>query len=229
MKEKYAKKSESELDMKNRVMDEIKRKKICILSSKSILAKKLGLECVMVASLLAGTFFVSLAFYILKKTKVLKFLFLGMPGLKVFLLTIPYGYIAAFLGVLILILYISNKLDLPYETKISCGKLYLMIFGTVSTLMAIFIIAGIHDYYAGIASDRIPKERAVLGRVQGFSDDYLIIEENGQIVKIKIKEGVRFDEKTENIRGKYLRAVGTRDPEDVHYFQAESILCCDND
>ena len=53
------------VDMKNRVMGEIKSKKICMASRRSLFAKKLGLECAMVASLLAGAFIISLAFYIL--------------------------------------------------------------------------------------------------------------------------------------------------------------------
>jgi len=217
-----------EIDVKNRVMGEIRKKRICISSPNSILAKKLGLECAMICSLLAGTFLVSFIFYILEKTRVLKFLFLGMPGLEVFLLTIPYWHLIIFFGILILVLYIFHKLDLPYETKISCGKLYFMIFGILSILTVVFVMIGIHDFFIGISQNRIPKEKAVLGKVRDFSGEYLLVEEEGQLIKIKIKEGVPFDKKPENIKGKYLRAVGARDPENFQNFQAESILCCDN-
>jgi hypothetical protein len=218
------------IDMKNRVMGEIKSKKICMASHGSLLAKKLGLECAMVASLLAGAFIVSLVFYVLKKTKVLKFLSLGFPGLKVFLLTIPYGYVALFVGLLILVLYISNKLDLSYETKISTGSLYVLMTATIFFLVLIFIMIGIHEYFSEIVSRKIPRESAISGKVEEFSGDSLVIEEeDGQMVRIKLGRNVHFDGDFEGMRGKYLRAIGERDPKDGNYFQAENILCCDND
>lgn len=218
------------IDVKNRVMDEIRNKKICMESHKSLRAKKLGLECAMVTSLLAGAFIASLVFYVLKKTKVLKFLSLGFPGLKVFLLTLPYGYIAFLIGLLIVILYIFNKLDLSYETKISTTSLYLLIFIAGVFLVWIFIVADVHKYFIEIFPRRIPRENAISGKVEEFSeDDLIIVEEDGQIVRVRPNKDFRLNKRSEDVKGKYLRAVGERNPKDVNYFQAENILCCDDE
>lgn len=218
------------IDVKNRVMDEIRSKKICMESHRSLLAKKLGLECAMVASLLAGAFIASLVFYVFKKTKVLKFLSLGFPGLKVFLLTLPYGYIAFLIGLLIVILYIFNKLDLSYETRIPAASLYLLIFVAGVFLVWMFIAADIHKYFSEIFPERLPRGNAISGKVEEFSeDDLTIVEEDGQIVRVRPNKDFYFNKKSENIKGKYLRAVGERNPKDGNYFQAENILCCDDE
>jgi hypothetical protein len=220
----------AEIDMKERVMGEIKSKKICMSSSRSIFARKLGLECAMVISLLAGAFIISLAFFILKKTKILKFLTLGFPGLKVFLLAIPYGYLALFIGIVIVAIYISNKLDLSYESKMSETFLYFLMLGAILFLVIIFIMIGIHEYFGEISKNRIPRESAISGRIEAISGDMLTVkEEDGQFVEIKLGKNVHIDEDFNEIRGKYLRAVGVRDPKNIHYFRAESVLCCDND
>jgi|WetSurMetagenome_2_1015567.scaffolds.fasta_scaffold339048_1 hypothetical protein len=218
------------VNMKERVMGEIKSKKICMSSSGSIFARKLGLECAMVMSLLAGAFIISLAFYILKKTKILKFLTLGFPGLKVFLLSIPYGYVALFVGIIIVAIYISNKLDLSYETKISETFLYFLMLGAILILVIVFIMIGIHEYFGEISKNRIPKESAISGRIEEISGDILTVEEeDGQFVEIRLGKNVHVDEDFEDIKGKYIRAVGVRDPKDIHLFKAENVLCCDND
>jgi len=220
----------AEVNMKARVMGEIKSKKICMSSSRSIFARKLGLECAMVMSLLAGAFIISLAFYILKKTKILKFLTLGFPGLKVFLLAIPYGYIALFIGIVILVLYISSKLDLSYEAKISETLLYFLMLGAIFVLVIIFVMIGVHEYFGEISKNRIPRESAISGRIESVFGDVLTVEEeDGQLIEIKLGKNTHIDEDFENIRGKYIRAVGVRDPKDAHFFKAENVLCCDND
>jgi len=84
----------NKIDIKERVMGEIKKKKIGIIGRYVVLAEKIGMEGAIAASLLAGAFIISLIFYIFKKTKVLKFFSLGIPGLKVILATIPFGYVA---------------------------------------------------------------------------------------------------------------------------------------
>lgn len=220
----------TEVNIKERVMGEIKSKKICMSSSGSIFARKLGLECAMVISLLAGAFIISLAFYILKKTKILKFLTLGFPGLKVFFLSIPYGYIALFIGIVIVAIYISNKLDLSYETRISETFLYFLMLGAILVLVVVFIMIGIHEYFGEISKNRIPKESAISGRIESVSGDMLTVEEDdGQFVEIKLGKDAHIDGDFKDIKGKYIRAVGVRDPKDIHLFKAENVLCCDND
>jgi len=219
-----------EVNMKERVMGEIKSKKICMSGPGTLLAKKLGLECAMAAGFLAGAFVIALVFYILKKTKILKFLTLGIPGLKVFLLSIPYGYIALFIGIVILVFYIFNKLDLSYETKIAEKYLYFLMVGAIFILVIVFILIGVHEYFGEISKNRIPRESAISGRIESVFGDVLTIQEDdGQLVEIRLGKKVHMDENFENIRGKYMRAVGVRDPKDMHFFRAENVLCCDND
>jgi hypothetical protein len=220
----------NKIDIKEKVMGEIKKKKICMASQRSVLAKKLGMEGVIVADLLAGALVISLVFYIFKKTKMLKFFSLGIPGLKVILSTVPYGYIALFAAMMLLALYLANKLDLCYETKLPYNILTLTFLGLVAIVGIIFILFGAHQYFENITENKIPREKAISGRVENFTEDSVTIEEeNGDLVKVKLGKDINSKEEFENNQGRYLRAVGVRDPHDGHYFQAESILCCDSD
>lgn len=217
-------------DIKSRVMGEIRKKKICMAGHGEILAKKLGLECAIVASLLAGAFVFSLIFYVLKKTKILKFLLMGSPGLKVFFLSVPYGYLVAFIGAVILALYFSNKLDLSYQTKISSNLIKLILLFATVVLVVIFILADAHRLFGEPANMRIPKEMAIDGKIMEFSPEKIIVEEeDGRVVELKPEKKIGSDLKAEEILGKHLQAVGVRDPKDDHFFDAQEILCCDND
>lgn len=219
-------------DIKSRVMGEIKKKKISIDSPSAIFAKKLGLECAMAAGILGGAFLISIFFYVLKKAGVLKFLSLGFPGLRVFLLTVPYGYVALFAGMIILTLYIANKLDLPYKTRTSLGLVFLFLLGSVIAVGLIFILVGVHEYFKELAKGRIPKDISICGRIEGFSNGKLRLEEeDGQMAIIELGEKERdfIMNERRDIMGRYFRAVGERDPKDNHYFHAKNILCCDED
>ncbi|HRZ95547.1 MAG TPA: hypothetical protein P5262_03200 [Candidatus Moranbacteria bacterium] len=229
MEEEQLKKSQ--IDMKSRVMNEIKKKRICISSPSAVLAKKLGLECAMVAGLLGGAFLMSIFFFVLKKTGVMKFLLLGFPGLKVFLLTIPYGKVALFIGILMLTLYFSKKLDLCYQTGMSPNLIILALVGVVVFLMVVFILADIYKLmFKGLGISKIPKEIAIDGRIKSISLEKIVIEEeDGQIVELKLDGSARIDGKAEDILGKHLRAVGIRDPQNSRFFHAQNVLCCDND
>jgi hypothetical protein len=102
--------------------------------------------------------------------------------------------------------------------------------GAIFILVIIFIMIGIHEYFGEISKNRISKESAISGRIESVSGDILTVEEDdGQFVEMKLGKNARFDEDFENIRGKYIRAVGIRDPKDMHLFKAENVLCCDDD
>jgi hypothetical protein len=217
-------------DMKAKVMSEIRKKKIGITSHSRIVAEKLGMEGIIAADILTGAFIISIVFYIFKKTKVLKFLSLGVPGLKVILLTIPYGYIAVLAGAVLLAFYLISKLDLCYETKCSHNFIIFTLFGSIFIIGMIFIAAGVHEYFESLTKNKMPKERSIIGKIDQVDEGGVTLEEeDGQMVKVKFGKNIKLDNNFEGIRGKYLRAVGERDSKNVHYFRAESVLCCDED
>jgi hypothetical protein len=218
-------------DIKKRVMGEIKSKKIRMCSHAEILAKKLGMEGAIVASILLGALIISIIFYIFEKTKVLRFFFLGMPGLKVILMTIPYGYITVFAAALILTLYLASKLDLCYETRISSSYITLLLLGATCIIGIIFITMGVHNYFKDLAKNKAPRGTYIYGRVENFSGDNVKVEEeDGRVVNLKLsKKSQKLMEEEGVTGGRYLRAVGTRNPKNSNEFRAEEILCCDED
>lgn len=218
------------LDLKNKVMGEIKKKKIKIICPSVILAKKLGLEGALVFSIIWGALLVSIFLYFLKKTKLIKFIGLGFPGLKVFLTTIPYDYIALFILAMITAIYFANKLDLSYERRIP-DNFFALFFLTASILVGMFfVLMGFHEVVKGWSKNSIPRDSAIVGRIMDSSPGEVIIqEEDGKLVKVELKKGVDFSSGDVDIKGKFMRAVGDRNKKDDSYFNAESVLCCDDD
>lgn len=219
-----------ELDMKSRVMGEIKKKQICITCPSMVFAKKMGLESALVFSIIWGALMISIFLYFLEKTKLFKFIGLGFPGLKIFLTTIPYDYIALFILSMIAAIYFANKLDLSYERKIP-DNLFVLVFVLASILVGMFFVAmGFHEIVKGWSKNDIPHDSAIVGRIIDFSPKEIIVqEEDGNIVKIEMKKGVDFYNKDIDFKGKIMRAVGDRDEKNEGYFNAEDVLCCDND
>ncbi len=220
----------SGLDMKNKVMEEIKKKKIKMACPSVILARKLGLEGGLFFSIICGALLVSIFLYFLKKTRLIRFVELGFPGLKVFLATIPYDYIALFILAMIVAIYLANKLDLSYESKIP-DNLFTSIFFATSIIVGLFFVfAGVHEAVKGWSKNRIPRESAIVGKIVDFSPgEFIIQEEDGELVRVELRREAGFDNGDIDIRGKFMRAVGDRNKKDPGYFNAESILCCDDD
>ena len=53
-------------------------------------------------------------------------------------------------------------------------------------------------------------------------------DENGKIVRIFIEKPQPLDV-DEYEAGKFLRAIGTRDPDDDNLFHAQMVRCCDKE
>jgi hypothetical protein len=217
-------------DVKSKVMGEIRKKKIRMTCHAAILAKKLGLESAMLGSLIFGALLISVFFYFFKKTKLIKFVNLGVPGLKVLLTTIPYDYIVLFIVSIILAVYLANKLDLSYENKVS-GNILAIFFLMASIILGVFfILAGFHETVKGWSKNKIPRDNAVWGKVLEISPKEVTIQdENGDLVRVELKRSVDMKKIGTNEKGRYMRAVGDRDKNDSSFFHAENVLCCDDD
>jgi hypothetical protein len=215
--------------IKEKVMQKIKTGKIKMRSRFIFIAEKLGLESALAAAIIFGALFVSILFYFLKKTGVLKFLSLGIPGLKIFLLTLPYDYIAILIISIILAIYFANQIEL------FCGKcthtdFFAVCFFSISLILGIFFGAiGVGEYLKGWSKKDIPRESAIHGKVKNFSEKEVLVEdEDGNMIKI-------FLETSESIKKekyeaeKILRAIGIRDKDDDNLFHAQVIRCCDED
>jgi len=215
--------------VKEKVMQAIKSKKVKMRSHLVFMAEKLGLESALAGAIIFGSLLVSILFYFLKKTGVLKFLSLGTPGLKIFLLTLPYDYIALFIFFVILAIYFANQIEL------FCGKCertdYFAVYFFIGSLMLgiFFGLIGIGDFLQGWSQKNIPRESAIYGRVKNFSSKEVLVEdENGKLVKIFIEtpEPIKNNSYEE---GKILRAIGSRDLDDDNLFHAQVVRCCDED
>ena len=222
----------NDLNVKNKVMGDIRCGKLRILCPAAVLARKLGFESALVFSIIWGAFFVSVFLYFLKKTKLFKFIGLGLPGLKVFLATLPYDYIALFILSIIVAVYFANKLDVGYEKKIPENTVaaILLFFSVLVGLF--FVLAGVQDVFHGWSKNKIPHNNAIVGRIIEFSPrEVLVEEEDGSLVRVRTSVDIDPIDSNANgdFRGKFMRAVGIRDTTNPSYFRAENVLCCDGD
>jgi hypothetical protein len=215
--------------IKEKVMQEIKTGKIKMRSRFVFIAEKLGLESALAATIIFGALFVSILFYFLKKTGVLKFLSLGIPGFKIFLLTLPYDYVALLIISIILAIYFANRIEL------FCGKcthtdFFAVFFFSISLILGIFFgVTGVGEYFKGWSKKDIPKENAIHGKVKNFSEKEVLVEdENGNIIKVSV-ETPESTNKEKYETEKILRAIGNRDEDDENLFHAQIIRCCDED
>ena len=215
----------SKIDVRKKVMDKIRGEGIKIRSPFYFVAQKLGLESALILSVVGGAFLVSVLLYFLKKTKLLKFLVFGWPGLKIFLLTLPYDYIALFIITVLLANYIVKKLDLSVKKIISVNIIVIFLFLVSVFLGTFFAVIGMEQIARGWSHNRIPRATSISGRVIDFSDQNVMVEEeNGEETR------VIFVPKGEPgyTKGKFLRALGQRDLDDENVFHAEDVDCCDD-
>ena len=217
-------------DVKNKVMEQIKEKKVTIVCPAVILAKKIGMEGALAGSLLWGGFLVSAFLYFLGKTHLLKFTNLGVPGIKAFLSEIPYNYVALFFLSLILAIYLAGKMDLCYEGKIPSFSIAPLLFAGSVLAGIVFFFLGINDFFGEWEKGTLPRKNIIWGRVLEMNPGEVIIkEEDGRIVKVEMKKYENPEETWPDARGKFLRAVGERKEDNLEFFHAESVLCCDED
>ncbi|HRY82700.1 MAG TPA: hypothetical protein P5232_03300 [Candidatus Moranbacteria bacterium] len=221
---------EEEKDIvKSKVMQAIKEKRIKMRSHFVFVAEKLGLESALAVAIILGAFFISILFYFFKKTGLLKFLSLGIPGLKIFLLTLPYEYIALFILFIILAIYFANQFELCCGNCTHTNSFAICFFALSLILGICFGAIGVGEYLKGWSKKDIPKENAIHGKVKNFSDKEILIEdEDGKLIRVFIEtpESVRKDKYEEE---KFLRAIGNRDLDDENLFHAQIIRCCDED
>lgn len=194
--------------VKQRVMREIREGKVKITSPLVIFIKKLGIRSTVLAFFVVSGLSLSVFFYFLNKTQSLGFLSMGLPGLKVFLLAIPYGYIALFLLTFIIANYFYSQLNFLRR-----GRFYSSYFSLIFFLIS--LILGIFFIYWGVTSalnggSRIPRDVSVYGTIKDIQHgEAWVEEEDGKVVRVILS---KFKlEPTSSLKGKVLRAVGIRE------------------
>jgi hypothetical protein len=129
------------IDVSQKVLGEIKKRKVKITDRWVFWAKKLGLGSGLVLANLIIIIIINLLFYYLQKNGGLNYLSFGLPAVGLILNNLPFGII--FIGIVLFILnkYLLNKTDLIYQ------KYYRTI---VVLLILITFAAGLFLYFSGI-------------------------------------------------------------------------------
>jgi hypothetical protein len=214
--------------VKEKVMESVRNKKVTMRSHFAFMLEKLGLESALAGAIIFGALFVSILFYFFKKTGILKFLSLGVPGLKIFLLALPYDYIALVIFFIILAIYFANQIELFCGNCTRTDYFALYFFAGSLLLGILFGIIGVGEYFQGWSQKNVPRESAICGKIQNFSQGEVLVEdERGETVRVFLTSPEMKENEYET--GKILRAIGTRDTEDDNLFHAEVMRCCDED
>lgn len=221
---------EKKVDVKNQVMEDIKQKRIAMRSHMVFVVEKLGLGGAFFLMLVLGVALVSLIFYFIAHTGLEKFLTLGLPGAKIFLVTLPYDYILLFALVATLAIYFANQLAL-FCGKCEHSNTFTGGFFLGALLLGIFFgILGMGSFIGGWSKNKIPHDAAIHGKVRNFmGNEVTVVDEEGDVVQVFLPDASVLSSENNFIANKFLRAVGTRDKNDPLIFHAERVRCCDDD
>jgi len=218
------------VDIKSRVMADIKRKRIRMRSHFVFVLEKLGLEGALLLMIILGALLVSLIFYFVEKTRLEKFLTLGFPGMKIFFATLPYDYIAFFVLAVALAIYFANQVEL------FCGKcehpdtVAVWFFLGALGLGIFFGVLGVGSFLGGWSKNKIPRDAAIHGKIRDFQkNEVTIVDEEGNVVRVFLPAAKVPPLPTDYMEEKFLRAVGSRDSDDPSIFHAERVRCCDDE
>jgi len=216
------------VDVSRKIMSEINSRKIKMKSRALIIAEKIGMESFLALCILGGALAFSIFLYFLKKTSLLKFLFFGWPGIKIFLQTLPYDYIALFLITFLAANYLIHKMDFSVNRIVPANLVLLLLFLATIFIGSFFALIGAEQLLKGWSNNKLPRQNAVWGRVINISENKLKIEsEDGTITEIIFERSNQFPYAPDFARNRFLRAVGNRDRDDDNIFHAEMIQCCD--
>lgn len=213
-------------NVKSKVMEEIKQKKIRMRSHFVFLAEKLGLAGAATIAVLCGAILFGFIFYFIKKTGLFLFLSLGAPGTKVFFSAFPYGYAILFSAAIALAIYLANRWELFSGYCERTNRFAICFLLTALVLGSFFAILGAEIFYKNYAKRKIPSNAAVIGRIKYFSEEKIVIEdEDGNLRNVfvtNVPEKIKYEE------GKFLRAVGEMEKDDDSIFHAVRVRCCDD-
>lgn len=232
--EKYNKTDKGEAPLKEDfsglIMKKIKKKDVKMKRAYVFFLEKLGLESALVFFIIFSAFIISVIFNFLDSTKLLEFSSLGMPGLKIIFLTIPYGFIALLIAALFLSIYLAKKLDIPCRKNITCNRIFVY-FLLVSFLIGIFfIISGVHKTIGNWSISKMPCDASVYGKVRKITPQEVTVEsEEGDLVELVFDNDELASEKEKCVAGKFLRAVGKKDANSGILLHAQKMLCCDGE
>jgi len=222
-----------ECDVKNQIMGRIRENKIKMRSPLVFLARKLGLESFLLFDIVAAAFLVSLTLVFLKKTGLLKFLRLGYPGVKVFIFSMPYSYLLLLIFSIVIAAYVFKKIGIDSSRDFSLTQIAFFVFS-----VAVLTGAGIVFFNWGDTLARsfnvkhqLPPNMAIYGRIMTRGEkEFLIENEDGKLIRVIYHVPVPvLPQNDDDIKGKFLRAMGRMDSENESYFHAEQVICCDND
>jgi len=222
-------KNQVEIDIRHKVMREIRDKKVRMRPAFVFVAQKLGLQSILALAIVTGALVLNIFLYFLKKTSVLKFLSFGWPGLKIVLMTLPYDYIVLFLIAIILANYIVHQLDLSRGLRMTANASAFALLVITVGIGAFFAVNGIENTIRGWSNNKIPSDAAVSGRVIESSDtEATIKEDNGDITEVILnKPDTSLSQyKAEYVKNKVLRAIGQRDKTDENKFLAVELSFC---
>lgn len=220
----------SSVDVSQSVMHEIEEKKIKMRSRLFFVAQKIGLESILAVSIFGGALLVSITLYFFKKTNVLKYLSFGFPGLKVILATLPYDYIALFLIALLVANFIVRRIDAMDGKRLPTRVTSLSLLVIIFFIGSFFAVMGIEQIIKGWSKNKVSRDIAIEGKIVDISNNIINIQaEDGTNVRIILRSDYRFPFAADYAQGKILRAIGKKDIDDKNAFDADEILCCDEE
>ena len=215
------------VNVKDKVMADIRSHKVKMKSPWVFLAEKIGLESAIMAALICGALLVSLIFYFFKKTSLLKYLAMGFSGVRVFFQALPYSYIVLFVSCVLLAVWLANRLEVFRGRPERTDLFSFLFFGGTIALGLMLGVLGIGQYVRGWNHRDVPRGLAVYGRILDATDESILVRDGkGRLTTVYFESAASPNQSTLYQSGKFIQAVGSRDPNDHSIFYAQKILCC---
>jgi hypothetical protein len=216
-------------DVKSKVMTDIRNHKIKMRSPWLFAAEKIGLESAIAVALICGTLLVSLIFYFFEKTSLLKYWIMGPVGMRVFFQALPYSYIILFVAFILAAVWLANRLEAFRGQSERTDHFAVLFFGGAIILGLILGALGIGRYVQGWDRQDVPRNLAVHGRIlDATGESVLVRDDDGRLTTVFLEGAAPPNRSTLYQPGKFLQAVGSRDPDDHSVFYAKKILCCNS-
>lgn len=220
-----------EIKLEERIMSEIKDKKIRIKSKYVFLAEKLGLGSGLVLSVILAVFFLNLGLFYVKSAGYLGYLNLGGSGLLAFLEALPYLWIIIFILFFILASFILKQYDISYKKHF--GYLSLGMFVFIIFSGSIFAMSNINKKFEQKAFEGNsyilrqlygrgsgPMQFGAFGRIES-------INEKGMVIMTPHGKRMILFEENKNFRpGDFIMASGF---ESNNGFEAKSVKLIDRE
>ena len=220
---------DEKIDLSKKISERIKDGKVKMRPRWFFVAEKLGLESVLLISVILGIIILAVILYIMDQNGVFEFAEFGWKGWLVILNNIPFNLIITAIIFFLVSLVIISQFDVSYQKPFylfSCSVLLIMAMlgfglfwsGVGEAMFNSSVSAKMATVYQNKIVNSPKSDRAVIGKIIKIGDQtFFIVTPQNKVIQVRY--GLNHTPLVFN-EGQTIKIIGRRDGEN---FKAESI------